>query len=136
MMEMVVKLARGSTRNLKKFLGGFNITVGNCFDELEFMSILRSINARYSGEYWLLGWKEHKVTGSSSAFTVTIIDGHDKEYAVSIYVRTNTITVTLPVAYLDLADDTTGVTIAINGDLASLSGRILCITDIKVREIP
>ncbi len=136
MMEMVVKLARGSTGNLKKFLGKFSITVGNCFDELEFTSILRSINAKYSNEYWLLGWREHRVTDSSSVFTVTVIDGHDKEYAVSIYVRTNTITVTLPAEHLDLADDTTGVTITIDGDLASLSGRILCITGIKVREIP
>ncbi|WP_054853950.1 hypothetical protein [Vulcanisaeta distributa] len=129
---MVVELAKGYIRNLRRFLRKLNITVGRCFDEFEFTSLLRSINTKYD-EYWLLGWKEHKVSDHSSSFVLTLIDKDDREYVVRIYVSIGTINMVLPANQLHLTDETTGITMLVNGNTINISGRVLCITDIRIK---
>ncbi|WP_243678432.1 hypothetical protein [Vulcanisaeta distributa] len=46
---MVVELTKGSTRNLRRLLKNLGLTVGRCFDDFEFTSLLRSINSKYGG---------------------------------------------------------------------------------------
>mgnify|MGYP001773121427 CR=1 FL=1 len=132
---MVVEIAKGSTRNLRRFLKRLDLTVGRCFDEFEFVSLLRSINSKYGDDYWLLGWKEHKISDHSSLFMLTLIDKHDREYVVRIYVSIGTISMVLPINQLNLVDEVSGITMLIDGSTVILSGRVLCISGIRVRAV-
>ena len=132
---MVVEIAKGSTRNLRRFLKRLGLTVGRCFDDFELVSLLRSINNRYGDDYWLLGWKEHRISDRSSLFVLTLIDKHDREYVVRIYVSIGAISMVLPINQLNLADEVSGITMLIDGGTVILSGRVLCISDIKVRAV-
>ncbi|ADY00454.1 MAG: hypothetical protein ACP5GZ_00520 [Vulcanisaeta sp.] len=132
---MVVELAKGSTRNLRRFLRKLNLAIGKCFDDIEFTSLLRSVNSRYGDDYWLLGWKEHKASDYLSLFVLTLIDKYNEEYVVRIYVNVSTISIVLPTNQLNLTDETTGITMLINGNTANLSGRVFCITNIEIKRL-
>ena len=131
---MVVGLIRGSVKGIRKFLRHLGLSVGMCFDDYEFTSLLRSINTRYDN-YWLLGWKEHRISSTKSMFILTLIDENNKEYAIRIYVNVGVISMVIPVNSLNITDDTTGITIMMNENSAHLSGRILCITGVKVKRL-
>ena len=132
---MVVEITKGSTRNLRRFLKRLDLTVGKCFDDFELVSLLRSINNRYDDDYWLLGWKEHRIGDRSSLFVLTLIDKYDREYVVKIYVSIGAISMVLPINQLNLADEVSGITMLINGGTVILSGRVLCISSIRVRAV-
>ncbi|GAB6944768.1 hypothetical protein [Vulcanisaeta sp. JCM 14467] len=132
---MVVEVAKGSTRNLRRFLKRMDLTVGRCFDDFEFVSLLRSINNKYGDDYWLLGWKERKISDHSSLFVLTLIDNHDREYVVKIYVSIGAISMVFPISQLNLADEVSGITMLIDGGTVTLSGRVLCISSIRVKAV-
>ncbi|GAB6946451.1 hypothetical protein JCM16161A_05810 [Vulcanisaeta sp. JCM 16161] len=132
---MVVELAKGSTRNLRRFLRELGIVVGKCFDDFEFTSLLRSINSKYGDDYWLLGWKEHKINDYSSLFVLTLIDDRDREYVIKIYVGVGVISMVLPINQLNLAEEVTGITMLVNGSTVNLSGRVFCISNIEIRAV-
>ncbi len=72
---------------------------------------------------------------NSSVFTLTVIDNHNIEYLVRIYVSVGMVSMTIPTNQLNLTDEITGVTVLINGNTASLTGRVLCVTGISIRRI-
>ncbi|ADN51169.1 hypothetical protein [Vulcanisaeta distributa] len=133
---MVVELAKRSGRDLRRLLRRLNLVTGRCFDDNEFTSLLRSINIKFGNDYWLLGWREHKISTSSSLFVLSLIDRYNREYVVKIYVSIGIISMVLPANQLNLSDEISGITMLINGNTANLSGRILCITNVKVKEVP
>ncbi|WP_243678431.1 hypothetical protein [Vulcanisaeta distributa] len=84
-------------------------------------------------DYWLLGWKEHKASDYSSIFVLTLIDRYNREYVVRIYVSVSTISMVFPINQLNLTDEVTGITMLINGGTVNLSGRVFCISNIRIR---
>jgi hypothetical protein len=132
---MVVKLVRNSVKEVRDFLSKLGLSVGRCFDDHELVSLLRSINTG-DYDYWLLGWKEYDASDRASTFIVMLMDGEYREYVVKVLVSIGTIGITLPINYLDLGDDATGVTIMMGDGVAHISGRILCIRKIRVKRIP
>ncbi len=67
---------------------------------------------------------------------MSLIDRYNREYVVKIYVSIGIISMVLPANQLNLSDEISGITMLINGNTANLSGRILCITNVKVKEVP
>ncbi|MFB6470461.1 MAG: hypothetical protein TU36_004415 [Vulcanisaeta sp. AZ3] len=132
---MVVSLVERSTRGIRRFLKSVGLSVGKCFDERELISLLKGINSRYS-DYWLLGWREHRVSDDLTSFVLTIIDPDNDEYMVRINMGVSVVSISVPMRSLNLDDDLTGITVMMSGSTAYITGRILCVRNVRIRKLP
>lgn len=132
MADELLKVKLNRIRRIMKLIG---FKAGLCLDNFEVMNkINNEIEKRSRNKIWVLGWSEHSFNDKVVMF-IRLIDEDGDQFLVRIIFNVSNFSFEIPMYNVDAFDDIRGITVMRVGDRIQITGRIMCINDVRVRRL-